>query len=145
MSHFEQKETGLARGPFYLFSELLFQALLLGKDGLAQAQGLGSDFEELVVADEFHALFEGEDGRRDEAERFVRAGGAGVGQVLRLADVANANADDEIKGVDVAKAAFVKAVAEFKADVAAANASITAATDAAAALAAAVKGASIFN
>ena len=43
--------------------------------------------------------------------------------LLRLADVANANADDEVKGVEVAKAAFVKAVAEFKADVAAANAS----------------------
>ena len=66
-------------------------------------------------------------------------------ELLRLADVANANADDEIKGVEVAKAAFVKAVAEFKADVAVANASITAATDVAAALAAAVKGACIFN
>ena len=65
--------------------------------------------------------------------------------LLRLADVANANADDEVKGVEVAKAAFVKAVAEFKADVAAANASITAVTDAAAAIATAVKGASIFN
>ena len=89
MSHFGQKETGLARGPFYLFSELLFQPFLLGKDGLAQAQRLRRDFQELIVRDELHALFEGEDGRRDEAERFVRAGGAGVGQVLRLADVAD--------------------------------------------------------
>lgn len=78
----------LVVGP-HLFPELLFQAFFLREDGLAEAQGLGRDFEEFVVADEFHALLEGEDGRRDEAQGIVGAGGAGVRQVLRLADVAD--------------------------------------------------------
>ena len=85
-----KKEPDLVwRSGFCLLAELLFEALFLRKDGLAQAQRLRRDFQEFVVADEFHALFEGEDGRRDEAERFVRTGGAGVRQVLRLADVAD--------------------------------------------------------
>lgn len=68
-----------------------------------------------------------------------------VRALLRLADVAYENADDEINGVSVAKAAFDAAVEEFKADCAVANEIITAATDTAAAIAGAVKGASIYN
>ena len=66
-------------------------------------------------------------------------------KLLALAETAYENAEDEYKGVDIAKEVFLAEKEAFKADVAAANASIIAATDAAAAIASAVNGAAIFN
>ena len=54
---------------------------------LADADALGGDLQKLVVAEEFEGFLEGEAARRDEAERVIRTGGAGVGELLFLADV----------------------------------------------------------
>lgn len=49
------------------------------KDALAQAQIFRRDLKQLVVREELKALFEAHLLGRDEAQRFVGAGGAGVG------------------------------------------------------------------
>ena len=57
------------------------------EDALADAQALGRDLEQLVVREELQTLLQTQLARRHEAQRVVRAGGAGIGQLLFLADV----------------------------------------------------------
>ena len=57
------------------------------EDALADAQALGRNLEQLVVREELQALLQAQLARRHETQRVVRAGGAGVGQLLFLADV----------------------------------------------------------
>src|SRR5262245_9485528 len=57
-------------------------ALVLFQEALAQADRLRRDLGELVVADEFHRVLEGELDRRREQDRLVLAGGADVGELL---------------------------------------------------------------
>src|SRR3954454_17816698 len=54
-------------------------ALVLLEEALAQADRLRGDLGELVVADEFHCVLEGERDRRREVDRLVLARGADVG------------------------------------------------------------------
>ena len=57
------------------------------QDLLSKAEVMRGDLEELVGVDELDRLLEAHEPGRDEAESFVCAGGAGVGQMLGLADV----------------------------------------------------------
>ena len=66
-------------------------AALMVENALADAQALGRDLEQLVVREELQALLQTQLARRHEAQRVVGARGAGVGQLLLLADV-----DDDI-------------------------------------------------
>ena len=62
-------------------------AQVVVQDALADAQVLGGDFQQLVGCQELKAALEAEFGDRHQTQGVVAAGGAGVGQVLRLADV----------------------------------------------------------
>ena len=62
-------------------------AALVVENALADAQALGRDLEQLVVREELQALLQTQLARRHEAQRVVRAGGTGIGQLLFLADV----------------------------------------------------------
>ena len=55
---------------------------------LADAQTLRSHLQELIGVDEVDCLLEGENLRRDKAERLIGCGGARVGEVFGLADIA---------------------------------------------------------
>ena len=66
------------------------------EDGLADAHGLGSDLDELVLLDILQALLEAHDDLGDDAGLLVGAGGTDVGELLGLADI-----DDEVVVVDV--------------------------------------------
>ena len=57
------------------------------EDGLADAQGVGRDFEKLVIGEELKALLKAHLAGRHKAQGFVGAGGAHIGQLLFLADV----------------------------------------------------------
>ena len=57
------------------------------EDALAQAQILRRDLKKLVIGEEFEALLKAELSGRDEAQSLVRAGCAGIGQVLGAAHV----------------------------------------------------------
>ena len=73
------------------------------KDALAQAQVFRRDLKQLVVREKLKALLKAHLLGRDEAQRFVGAGGAGVGQVLGAAHVdrhvvgLRAHADDHAR------------------------------------------------
>ena len=76
------------------------------QDALADAQVFGGDFQQLVGGQEFQAALQAELGNRYQAQGVVAAGGAGVGQVLRLADVdrdvlARRGVADDLTGVDL--------------------------------------------
>ena len=76
------------------------------QDALADAQVLGGDFQQLVGRQELKAALEAELGDRHQTQGVVAAGGAGVGQVLRLADVdrdvlARRGVADDLTGVDL--------------------------------------------
>src|SRR3990172_1016830 len=59
-----------------------------GDEGLlAEAEGLGGDFHELVLADPLERLLEAHEPRRGEADPLVRRGRAHVGELLLLGDV----------------------------------------------------------
>ena len=62
-------------------------AQVVVQDALADAQVLGGDFQQLVGSQELKAALEAEFGDGHQTQGVVAAGGAGVGQVLRLADV----------------------------------------------------------
>ena len=57
------------------------------KDLLADAQALRSNLQKLVGVDELQRLLKAEDARRRQLEGVVGAGGAGICQMLGLADV----------------------------------------------------------
>src|SRR5882757_7792469 len=57
------------------------------QDLFAEADGFGRDFDEFVVGDEFHGLFEAEFAMGNEANGFVGRGGAHVGELLFARDV----------------------------------------------------------
>ena len=76
------------------------------QDALADAQVLGGDFQQLVGRQELKAALEAEFGDGHQTQGVVAAGGAGVGQVLRLADVdrdvlARRGVADDLTGVDL--------------------------------------------
>ena len=70
--------------------------LVVVEDGLADAHGLGSDFDELVLLDILQALLEAHDDLGDDAGFLVGAGGTDISELLGLADI-----DDEVVVVDV--------------------------------------------
>ena len=57
------------------------------EDFFAEADGLGRDFDEFVVGDEFDSGFESEHAVRDEANGFVGGGRAHVGLLFFFGDV----------------------------------------------------------
>ena len=62
-------------------------ALFVVEDGLADAQRVRRDLQQLVVSEEFEALLQAHLLGRDQTQRVVRAGGTHIGQLLLLADV----------------------------------------------------------
>src|SRR5918996_4899886 len=58
-----------------------------GHRALAEAERLGRDFEELVLADPLQALLEVHDARRRQLDALVRRRRAHVGELLLLGDV----------------------------------------------------------
>ena len=62
-------------------------ALIVVQNLLADAQILRGDLQQLVLCQEFQTALEAQLADRDQAQSIVRAGSAGVGQVLGLADV----------------------------------------------------------
>ena len=79
--HFAFYEEGL------LHLALGLHALLVVQDLLADAQVLGGDLKQLIRSQELKAALEAELGNGHQTQGVITAGGAGVGQVLRLADV----------------------------------------------------------
>src|SRR5210317_833311 len=65
----------------------LFLAILFVKQTLAQANRIGSDFHQFVITNEFESLLESQITWRGQADSFVTAGGAYIGQFLSLAGV----------------------------------------------------------
>ena len=57
------------------------------EDLLAKAQMMRRNFEKLIGVHIFDGLLQAHDPGRNETERLIRAGRAGVGQVLGLADI----------------------------------------------------------
>src|SRR5688572_3202783 len=101
---------GRARRPRLILGRgaRLALALVLFEEALAQADRLRRDLGQLVLADEFHRVFECERDRRREQDRLVLARGADVGELLGLDRVDH---QDVVAAVDADDHAFVHRLA----------------------------------
>ena len=66
---------------------LRLHAPLVVQDGLADAEVLGGDLQQLVIRQEFQALLQAHLPGRHQTQGVIAAGGTGVGQLFLLADV----------------------------------------------------------
>ena len=67
------------------FTELILHTELSVEDTLADAEILGGNFQQFIVSQELHALFQAHLSGRDQTERIVGTGGTHIGQLLALA------------------------------------------------------------
>ena len=77
------------RGLFLFVLVLLLHSLLFVENHFSQSERFRCYLKKLVIGYELHALLKAEHCRRNEAERVIRTRGTGVGEMLRLADIAD--------------------------------------------------------